>query len=273
MKNLFYITILFVLIQSNLNAQVVIGGGVNSTPHPNSILTLENTGNSSSSSKGFILPSVERWEDLPLYDASQTDFFQDDSSYEGMMMYVKEIDESRAMYYDGEKWVDAFTDRYTLKSRVSFDPSTPEANLPKTVCVLIACDEVFVPLNIFTADDKDELHLVNPSTEGFRISNTGLYRVQTSFSFRSSGLHVTPPQISIQTYKNDEIVGQAIANMNTLLISGNAPMTATSTFIIWAEKNDILRFSVGGAIPILTVADTYTVQPNDNTYAIVERIF
>lgn len=254
------------------NAQVLIGGTDGSVPHQNSILSLENTGNSASTSMGFILPSVERIEDLPLYDASEPDLFRDDASYEGMLLYVKENDEKRAMYYNGTSWVDAFTNRYSLKTKVSLNPTIIDSELPQTTCVLIACNEVSVPLNLFRADDVDDLRIVDPVSGGLKIKNTGLYSVQTSFTFRSTGLHVTPPQISIQTVKNESIVGQAIANMNTLLISGNAPMTATATFIVFAEENDVIKFSVGGAIPILTVADTYTVQPNVNTYAIVERI-
>jgi len=56
------------------------------------------------------------------------------------------------------------------------------------------------------------------------------------------------------------------------LISGNAPMTASATFMVWASEDDVLNFTVGGAIPILTVADVYTVQPNESTYVTIERV-
>jgi hypothetical protein len=255
-----------------IHAQVLIGGDNTDSPHENAILSILNEGKTSETSKGFILPTVDGFENLPLYDASEPDLFIDDESYEGMILYVKDENEKRAFYYNGQEWVDAFTNRYQLRTKVSLDPSIPEGSLPQTTCVLIACNEINVPLNLFRADDVDELRIVDAASGGLKIHSDGLYRVQTSFTFRSSGLHVTPPQISIQTIKNDEIVGQAIANMNTLLISGNAPMTATATFNIWATAGDIIKFSAGGAIPILTVADTYTVQPNVNTYAIVERI-
>lgn len=272
MKNLLYSLLLGTFVLSNVYAQVIIGGDTSATSHPNAILTIQNPGQTSSTSKGLILPSVERIEDLPLYDDNEPDYFKDDESYEGMILYVKENGENRALYYNGSMWVDAFTNRYAMKTKISLDPSTPENMLPQTTCVLIACSETQVPLNLFQNDDVDELRIIDSASGGLKIQQKGLYQIQTSFTFRSSGLHVTPPQISIQTIKNEEIVGQAIANMNTLLVSANAPMTATATFIIYADKNDIIKFSTGGAVPILTVADVYTVQPNVNTYAIVERI-
>lgn len=149
---------------------------------------------------------------------------------------------------------------------------TKGENLPKTTCVLVACEKVDIPFFMFSEEGVDELRILDHATQKIRIRNSDLYRIQLSIAFRSSGVHVTPPQISIQALKNEEIVGQAIANMNTLLISGNAPMTASATFNIWAEPNDILSFTAGGSIPILTIADTYTAQPNPATFVIIERI-
>lgn len=271
MKTSINILSTFVLGLIFAQAQVAIGEG-DITPHEKSILTIINPGNSATTSKGLILPAVEKYEDLPLYNPSQLDFFDDDPQMEGLILYVKEQNEDRAFYYNGKTWVDAFSQKTRIKTRVSLNPETPNENLPKTTCVLVACEKVDIPFFKFSEEDVDELRILDHATQKIRIRNSGLYRIQVSIAFRSSGVHVTPPQISIQALKNEEIVGQAIANMNTLLISGNAPMTASATFNIWAEPNDILSFTAGGAIPILTIADTYTAQPNPATFVIIERI-
>lgn len=270
--------ILLICLGLNLvQAQVVIGDDA-STAHPNSVLTLNNTSDDPQNAKGLILPSVDHYSKLPLYDPNEPDLFRNDSSYEGMLMYIKnenDPDHNYAVYYNGQKWVSAFSDGRNLRTQASIAPNTPTENLPVTVCVLVGCDEAKLKFSLNNNEfDVDELKILLPgsSENNFKIRSTGLYKVDISVSFNTSGVHVTPPQISIQTLKNGVIAGQVVANMNTLLVSGNAPMTASTSMFVWAEGNDELSISVGGAIPILTIADTYRVNPNKNTYVIIERI-
>ncbi|WP_255577437.1 hypothetical protein [Elizabethkingia sp. JS20170427COW] len=39
------------------------------------------------------------------------------------------------------------------------------------------------------------------------------------------------------------------------------------------EKGDQIRLQIAGGVSILTVADTYKVAPEDQTFAIIEKLF
>lgn len=54
---------------------------------------------------------------------------------------------------------------------------TKEENLPKTTCVLVACEKVDIPFFKFSEEDVDELRILDHATQKIRIRNSGLYRI------------------------------------------------------------------------------------------------
>ena len=169
--------------------------------------------------------------------------------------------------------------RYT---KVSLDPTLDEDNYPKIGCFLVGCGSDDVPFSILNNNtDVDELNIVeqkgtiNESDfSNFTFRESGLYRIIVSLGVKTSGLHVTPPIVSIRALKNNYILARKDIPLNeAILITAGANRTGTMEFIGMFSKEDLLKIQISSAVSILTVADIYQVRPSQTTFVSIEKLF
>ncbi|MFV0144147.1 hypothetical protein OBJ68_01840 [Empedobacter falsenii] len=264
-----------------LFAQVVIGN--KNYSNNNAVLSIINTEDNKENSKGLLLPTVESKDQLPLYNSSEVDEYLDDPTMAGMIMYQKDL--KRAVLYDGEKWKptlyedDYRSSRYSLNTRLI---GTSEENYPQLACVLVACGTRNIPFAVTDPNlDYDELKLKNDQINysddtytNFEFQESGMYKVLISLSVKTSGLHVTPPVISVRARKNDFVIARNDVALNeAILITAGANRAGTMEFVGMFRKGDKLTIQMTGAVSIATVADVYTVMPNSRTFLYLEKLF
>ncbi|MBS7332654.1 MAG: hypothetical protein KIG88_03525 [Weeksellaceae bacterium] len=279
MKNYIYLIVLF--FYTSINAQVVIGD--ENYNNSNALLSVINKNNNSTNSKGILLSKVENKTELPLFDLSQDDEYLDDPKMAGMIMYQKDI--NRVVLYDGKRWKPTLYENHFRNTKMSMDTNLTtidENNLPKLACVLIGCGIQNIPFGIVNTNiDFDELKIKTDQTlyneenyANFQFKESGLYKILVSLSIKTSGLHVTPPVISIRAKKNDFVVSRSDVALNeAILITAGANRTGTMEFIAMFSKGDLLTLQAAGAVGILTVADVYTIMPNERTFVSIEKLF
>ncbi|WP_395092225.1 hypothetical protein ACF3NR_00440 [Vaginella massiliensis] len=252
------------------SAQVVIGDIDYENDH--AILSLINPSSNKEKAKGLMLPIVDSISLLPLYDATQPDFFKDDPSMEGMIMYVKENE--TVMVYDGEKWKTTLYHSYTPKTRASMQPGTSI----DVVCVLVVCNTASVPFHNYSESDIDELEIIDPKGEGdtfsnFTIKEKGIYKVMVSLGIKTSGLHVSSPLLAFVAKKADYVIAtKDVPIADALLIHAGANRVGVMEFMAMFDEGDVLSLDVKGAVSIATVADVYTIVPGERTYIQIEKI-
>lgn len=275
LKNIIFVN----LFMFNLvNAQVIIGD--DNFNNKNTILGIINKNDNSQNSKGIKLPSVKNKTQLPLYNPNEIDFFNDDSTMEGMILYQEDI--KRIVVYDGEKWKETLFEDHNKYTNVSLDPKLSDSNYPSIGCFLVGCGSDDVPFDLTSNDSNlDELGILNQKGtlnsadySNFTFKESGLYRVIVSLGIKTSGIHVTPPVISIRALKNNYILARKDIPLNeSILITAGANRTGTMEFVGKFSKDDLLKIQISSAISILTVADTYQVRPSKTTYLTIEKLF
>lgn len=264
-----------------LFAQVVIGN--KNYSNNNAVLSIINTEDNKDNSKGLLLPTVESKEELPLYNAAESDEYADDPSMAGMIMYQKDL--KRAVLYDGEKWKPTLYEDDNRSSRYSLNTvltGTAENNYPQLACVLVACGTRNIPFAVTDKNlDYDELELKNDlknytedTYTNFEFTENGTYKILISLSVKTSGLHVTPPVISVRAKKNNFIIARNDVALNeAILITAGANRSGTMEFVGNFKKGDKLTIQMAGAVSIATVADVYTLIPNSRTFLSVQKMF
>jgi hypothetical protein len=170
MKNFtIYIAVMVILMTSNMLGQVLIGGSADSgeNPHSSAMLHMKNPNEAAASAMG--LPIANNATELPFYDASQPDLYQDYPNYEGMLMY--QLDQKEVKLYDGQKWSNAFSveSPNLTRARVASNYTVPSSG---------------GPLNFTYFNDKangfvDYMNLKTGVTAAniFKIRQTGVYRI------------------------------------------------------------------------------------------------
>ncbi|WP_322971524.1 hypothetical protein [Faecalibacter sp. LW9] len=276
MKKIILFNLVIFLTALVTNAQVNIGR--ETAISDKGMLNLINIEENAAKSKGMMIPTVENETELPLYNTSEVDLFTDDPTMEGMVMYQKDI--QRVVVYDGEKWKSMLYEKNHNKStRLSMNASDPYR--PKIACVLVGCGRNDVPFGLYNSqDDYDELGIldtsgiVNNNFNNFTIKESGFYRILVSLKVKTSGLHVTPPVISFQGIKNDYILARNDIELNeVILITAGANRTGSMEFVGMFNKGDKFKIQVSAGVAILTVADVYTVEPEDQTFINIEKLF
>lgn len=275
MKQKIY-TILLLLTVKLFFSQVIVGSSLN--PSSRSIFSVVNQEDNSERSKGMMIPTVDNEALLPLYNISQADHFDDDSTMQGMIMYQKDI--RRVVVYDGEKWKPTFYESGGRTTRASMNPATAEGDYPTVGCVLIGCGEKDVPFGFFNSNlDSDKLGIINPqgtinsNFNNFTFKESGFYKILISLKVKTSGLHVSPPVISFRALKNGNILARNDVSLNeAILITAGANRVGTMEFLAMFDKGDQLKVQVSGGVSILTVADVYKIVPTDGTFISIEKL-
>lgn len=274
-KHIFFSLVLF-LIVIVANAQVNIGR--ETAISDKGILNIINMEDNAAKSKGMMIPTVENATELPLYNVSESDLYTDDQTMEGMVMYQKDI--QRVVVYDGEKWKPMLYEKtHNRSSRFSMNAS--DLYRPRIACVLVGCGKEDVPFGLYNnQDDYDELDIldssgtVNDGFNNFTIKESGFYSILVSMKVKTSGLHVTPPVISFQGIKNDYVLARNDVELNeVILITAGANRTGSMEFVGMFNKGDKFKIQVSAGVAILTVADVYTVEPEDQTFISIEKLF
>lgn len=266
----------FLLTAKIAFAQVIVGDSNN--PSTNSMFSVVNQEDNASNSKGMMIPTVNNETELPLYNISQPDHFNDDPTMQGMIFYQKDI--KRAVVYDGEKWKPTFYESGGRTTRASMNPATPENDFPSVTCVLIGCGEKDVPFGFYNNSlDSDKLGIINPqgavnsNFNNFTFKESGFYKVLISLKVKSSGIHVSPPVISFRALKNGNVLARNDVSLNeAILITAGANRVGTMEFLAMFDKGDQLKVQVSGGVSILTVADNYKIVPTDGTFISIEKL-
>jgi hypothetical protein len=275
MRQKIYITA-FLLAAKMAFSQVIIGSDAN--PSPNSMLSVVNKEDHAAGSRGMMIPTVNNETELPLYHISQPDRFGNDPDMQGMILYRKDI--KRVVVYDGEKWKPTFYENGGRTTRVSMNPTTPEAEFPSVACVLIGCGEKDVPFGLYNStQDEDKLGIIDPQGainndfSNFTFKESGFYRVLISLKVKTSGIHVSPPTISFRALKNGNVLARNDVSLNeAILVTAGANRVGTMEFLSMFDKGDKLKVQVSGGVSILTVADVYKIVPTDGTFISIEKL-
>ncbi len=275
MRKKIYITALLLTAKMAFS-QVIIGS--DTSPSPNSMLSIVNKEDNAAGSRGMMIPTVNNETELPLYDISQPDGFGNDPGMQGMILYRKDI--KRVVVYDGEKWKPTFYESGGRTTRVSMNPATPEAEFPSVACVLIGCGEKDVPFGLYdSTQDGDKLGIID--TQGavdnnfsnFTFRESGFYRILISLKVKTSGIHVSPPTISFRALKNGNVLARNDVSLNeAILVTAGANRVGTMEFLSMFDKGDKLKVQVSGGVSILTVADVYKIVPTDGTFISIEKL-
>ncbi|WES96691.1 hypothetical protein P2W68_17805 [Chryseobacterium arthrosphaerae] len=275
MRKKIYITTLL-LTATTAFSQVIVGSSIN--PSPNSMFSIVNKEDNPAGSKGMMIPTVNSETELPLYNASHPDHFEDDPSMQGMILYRKDI--KRVVVYDGEKWKPTFYESGGRTTRVSMNPLTPESEFPSVTCVLIGCGEKDVPFGTYdNIQDGDQLGILDPqgavntNFNNFTFKESGFYKVLISLKVKTSGIHVSPPTISFRALKNGNVLARNDVPLNeAILITAGANRVGTMEFLSMFDKGDKLKIQISGGVSILTVADAYKIVPTDGTFVSIEKL-
>lgn len=243
-------------------------------------LILINNEDNTQNSRGVLMPHVNNQTELPLYNSAEPDLYEDDKTMAGLIMYQADI--KRMVFYDGEKWSSTFFEDRNSQTRVSMDANMAENQYPQLGCFLVGCGENDIPFGLYNNRlDSDDLGIVRINGDinqkdfnNFKFKESGLYRVHISLSVKTSGIHVSPPTISLRALKNNEIISRNDIPLNeAILITAKANRTGTTEFIAMFDKNDQLKIQISAAVALLTVVDTYRVIPDERTYVIIEKLY
>lgn len=269
-------TLTLFLMTVLLFSQVTVGS--HASPSTNAMFSVVNKEDNATNSKGMMIPTVNDETELPLYNASQPDHFNDDSSMQGMILYKKDI--KRVVVYDGKKWKPTFYESGGKTTRASMNPSMAESNFPSVTCVLIGCGEKDVPFGFYdSTQDTDKLGIINPqgivnsNFNNFTFKESGFYKILISLKVKTSGIHVSPPTISFRALKNGNVLARNDVPLNeAILITAGANRVGTMEFLSMFDKGDQLKVQVSGGVSILTVADVYKIVPTDGTFISIEKL-
>ncbi|WPO90818.1 hypothetical protein [Chryseobacterium sp. HR92] len=273
-KKIYTLTLLLMAVL--FFSQVTVGS--HSSPSTNAMFSVVNKEDNATNSKGMMIPTVNDETELPLYNASEPDHFNDDSNMQGMILYRKDI--KRVVVYDGEKWKPTFYESGGKTTRASMNPSMAESSFPSVTCVLIGCGEKDVPFGFYdSTQDTDKLGIIDPqgivnsNFNNFTFKESGFYKILISLKVKTSGIHVSPPTISFRALKNGNVLARNDVPLNeAILITAGANRVGTMEFLSMFDKGDQLKVQVSGGVSILTVADVYKIVPTDGTFISIEKL-
>lgn len=210
--NVFIVT----AIGSMAFAQVKIGNRPE-TVHPRAMLQVENN------TKGIILPSVSNHTELPHYNTSQPDLYENKPEDNGLIFYSKEIKD--VVKYDGYRWI-AATEKSikNYKNLSILGSSSADVTVANVLGITGRPTLQFQILNNPDRNNINNLGLtVNPDGE-ITIPSDGFYRINPSVkSSNAGGLSVgnAATIISLQAlYVNASGDGWQKIHENSFLLYG-----------------------------------------------------
>ena len=178
-KKLFFILIIFMMANHNkVYSQIKIGK--DKDIHPKALFEVENIDN-----KGIIIPFVNKNNDLPNYNSSEEDFYNNNPDDNGLLIYSKESKD--IMKYDGYKWITG-QEKSILNYKNLSIFSSNSAN--QTVAnVLGITGRPILIFNISNDIDKSTINNLNLNlSEGeIEIKEDGYYRINPSIKINSAG--------------------------------------------------------------------------------------
>ena len=248
MKN---IILLLVLIYSyNISAQVLIGSENPTTTR--SDLELQGT----DGQKVLILPTTQDFTTLPKYNASEADFYEDDPTMEGMLLYNKS--ENKTKVYDGTKWENAFAGSLDMTTM-----TRAKMNSQTLVCILGICGADDISFNYNGNSYEDHLG-IQSSADTFIIRQKGVYRINVNIGF--TGFSLLGQNIKITV----EVNGKARTYMskNPQLFSSDT-YVAGDEVVLYLNTGDAVRFNMSLGT---SIGAGFTFGNNDYSNVTFERV-
>lgn len=269
------------LLQTHVFSQIVISD-TPKDPHPNALLEID-------SDKGVLLPSVNNFTELPLYTTNESDFFLDDPSMEGMLVYNKE---DHTLYkYDGYTWMPSYVKSFKNNENSTLLTST-YGDIVKLNILNISTTDI-VPFNQvqtiygkpinnanieFVDEDNDSIY------ESYRFTETGWYIINPSITVASGGgLSVGNLDVNVilkakfANENNDKwwAIMQIDYSLQGLLVSVNGGEKAVNASIMKKfYAGDIIRFEIGLRNPDgLTVGSGVTYKcTSPNSFLFIHKL-
>lgn len=193
MKQFIFICMFLSVLMTTVKAQTGRAAvGINTEqPHNRALLDVKNNTDKTDASKytsmGVLLPSVDIYTDLPLYDVNESDSFRDDATMTGMIMYVREG--KKYYQYDGETWIPVAGIGHIRNTNVSL--------------FKLSSNKAITPLDIFTGDRildfdvhntggcVDNLGIYNSNNRNYQIiRQDGIYRLYVLCGFGGGGANI-----------------------------------------------------------------------------------
>lgn len=253
-------------------AQVGISKNQNSTfeMNSNASLHLDGLNPTNSSGLGLILPNVSQKENLPLFDSTSPDSYQDDPTLEGMILYDKKT--SSVHTYVGDKWENdksVYVDPKLKQSR--FLGKGDSSDQQSVVCVLLLACGRHQGLQFSHAIDGEHSY-----------NNLNITRDKTTIKYL--GINYDYPNSKFVI--NEAGTYEIRVNLPTY-IAGVVSLTEGASYQIYAFKKDetgthkeILLSSVvpnfpgvlgigGGSSAGVGIATTIALNPGDYVYTMI----
>lgn len=245
--------------------------------HPRAILQVEHH------TKGIMLPVVENHTELPNYNASESDLYENRNEDNGLVFYNKEIKD--VVKYDGYRWMPA-TEK-SLKNYTNVSILGSNASDHVVANVLGITGRPTLQFNILNDMDRNNINnlglIINPSGE-ITIPSDGFYRINPSVKTSSAGgLSVgnAATIISLQAlYTNASGDGWQKIHENSFLLYGLVVTAGSSNSINsfsitkYFHAGDQIRLRAGiQADTGLNLGTGVTFKMNDkDTFLYIEKL-
>lgn len=275
MNKIFKIAFTVLLLIGTISFGQVKIGNSNDT-HPKALLEIESNG------KGLLLPRVEKISDLPNYNPSAPDLYDNNPDDSGMLVYV--IEENELMKYDGYKWL-----RANEKSILNYKNISVIASASADVVVANILGITQRPILKFNVLKNIDNNIVNnldlevDSEGSVVIKKDGYYRLNPSVKTKSAGgLSVgnSATILSLQAlYKNNAEGGWKKIHENSYLLAGLVVTAGTGnsvnsfSIVKYFRVGDKIRLKAGIQADGLTVGTGVTFLMSDqDTFFYIEKL-
>ncbi len=263
------------IVPITIKSQVGIG---TNTPHNKSVLDIK-----SGKNKGVIIGKSQNLETLPLYDKSQSDFYQDDPSMEGMIIYV--ISEKEVYLYDGKKWIPAGT----IQS--NYNPNITRIGTSKSktaVCIINICGSPSLEFNRVNDPNlyfSDGLGITQGRTDNtyVEIKEDGFYRISPSIAVDGGGVSLLGSKISLQIlgnlltednrYRGNQVLGRSSLNTIGLLLEIGTSLDINFSQIQYLQKGDRISIEFDVDASGISLGSGFSNETYyDRTYLTIEKL-
>lgn len=229
MKSILYISAIFLFVLGSplLFSQVVIDGNPSSTATAHSTAMLHIKNQNEAAAKAMGLPVVANKTELPKYNASQPDLYDDEATMTGMLMY--QSDEKVVKVYDGTKWDNAFSVE---------TPNLTRARVAANYNISGAGGALnYTYFNDLSNGFIDYLSLKTGvlSANKFKIRQTGVYRINITLELNLSNTNLLATAYVNDTYR---------FALKFPVGSGGTTRIANYEFTMLLKQGEEVRFDV-----------------------------
>lgn len=254
MKLNIHIPVILLFVSCLVKGQVIINGNSSSTvePHSTAMLLVKNQADNSNV-KALGLPVVANATQLPKYNASQPDSYDDDPTMEGMLMFNADPAVNTVVVYDGQKWQKAFSVMQSnlTRARVGSAISIPGAG----------GDINFTIYDDVTNGYFDYLKIKTGVTQAnvFEIRQSGVYRINLGVDVSlASGIKLLATAFVNDNYR--------FALKNTVAQAGTSRI-ANYEFSMFLKQGEKVRFQISSEN-----SSAFTINANNLSSIIFEKI-